>query len=211
MQWGLHTHTHKRSVAVCPGLPGWASTRRNIHPLTPNLIIKHPLSASSINYNPCSVCLTVFFHNLSPSPLFFLLVWNFIHFFSELLSSFCSTCWYRCNLSCWSTEIMWSILNLSPNLSLGNLSFTLTPHIHLTIIISARWSATLFSFLTGQVSLPCNMLLHTQLLYNLPVIISDTSLLVSSGTNCLNLFQPIRILASTAASASPSTVSMSPG
>ena len=33
------------------------------------------------------------------------------------------------------------------------------------------WSATTFSFLTGQVSLPCNMLLRTQLLYNLPLII----------------------------------------
>jgi len=36
------------------------------------------------------------------------------------------------------------------------------------------------------------MLLRRQLLYNLPLIINDTSLLVSSGTNCLNLFQPIR-------------------
>ena len=50
------------------------------------------------------------------------------------------------------------------------------------------------------------MLLLTQLLYNLPLIIKDTSLLVSSGTNCLNLFQPILILASTAASACPSTL-----
>ena len=30
-------------------------------------------------------------------------------------------------------------------------------------------------------------------------LIKDTSLLVSSGTNCLKLFQPILILASTAA------------
>ena len=37
------------------------------------------------------------------------------------------------------------------------------PHIHLTILISASWSAT-FSFLTGQVSLPCNTLLRTPLL-----------------------------------------------
>ena len=66
----------------------------------------------------------------------------------------------------------------------------------MTILISARWSATTFSFLRGQVSLPWNMLLRTQLLYNLPLIIKDTSLLVSSGTSCLNLFQPIRILAS---------------
>ena len=35
-------------------------------------------------------------------------------------------------------------------------------------------------------------------------------LLVSKGTNCVNLFHPTRILASTAASASPPTLSMSP-
>jgi len=29
-----HTHTHNRLTALCPGLPGWAGTRRNIHPLT---------------------------------------------------------------------------------------------------------------------------------------------------------------------------------
>ena len=43
---------------------------------------------------------------------------------------------------------------------LGNLSFSLMPHIHLTILISARWNATTFSFLRGHVSLPCNMLLR---------------------------------------------------
>ena len=47
----------------------------------------------------------------------------------------------------------------------------------------------LFSFLTGQVSLPCNILFCTQLLYNVPVIISDTFLLVSNGTNSLSLFR----------------------
>jgi len=49
---------------------------------------------------------------------------------------------------------------------LGTLSFTLTSHIHLTILISARWSATSFSFLTGQVLLPClgwNKMLDTAL------------------------------------------------
>jgi len=25
-------------MALCPGLPGWAGTRRNIHPLTPILL-----------------------------------------------------------------------------------------------------------------------------------------------------------------------------
>jgi len=69
------------------------------------------------------------------------------------------------------------------------------PHIHLTILISALWSATSFSFLTGQVSLPCNILLCTQLPYSLPLTIHDSSLLVGSGINCLNFFHPIRILA----------------
>ena len=39
-----HTHTHNRLTALCPGLPGWASTRRNIHPLTSILIIRHPIN-----------------------------------------------------------------------------------------------------------------------------------------------------------------------
>jgi len=42
-------------------------------------------------------------------------------------------------------------------------------------------------------SLPCNILLCTQLLYNLPLTFNDISLLVSNGANCLNLFHPIRI------------------
>jgi len=42
------------------------------------------------------------------------------------------------------------------------LCLTLTPHIHPIILISAHWSAISFSFLTGQVSLPYNILLHTQ-------------------------------------------------
>jgi len=35
------------------------------------------------------------------------------------------------------------------------------------------------------------LLLSTQLLYNLPLSINDISLLVSNGTNCVNLFHPI--------------------
>jgi len=46
-------------------------------------------------------------------------------------------------------------------------------HIHLTIFISACWSATSFSFLTGQVSLPCNILLCTQLQCSFPLIFND--------------------------------------
>jgi len=41
-------------------------------------------------------------------------------------------------------------------------------------------------------------------------LINDKSILVSNGSNCLNLFDPIRILASTAASTFQSTLNMYP-
>jgi len=45
----------------------------------------------------------------------------------------------------------WKPLKRSrPSVPHGTKFFTLTLHIHLTILISARWSATSFSFLTGQ-------------------------------------------------------------
>jgi len=90
-----------------------------------------------------------------------------IQFFTQSVSSFCSTCPYHRNMYCYtcSINIISSIHSLSFNSLLGTLSFTLTSHIHLTILISARWSATSFSFLTGQVLLPCSILLYTQLLY----------------------------------------------
>ena len=101
------THT-TALTALCLGLPAWAGTRRNVHSLTPILIIRHPSSTSSI---------------------------------------------------------------------LGSLSFTIMPHIHLTILISARWSATSLSFLIGRVSLWCNILLCTQLLYNLRIIKDKSNVL----------------------------------
>ena len=70
------------------------------------------------------------------------------------------TCPYKRSLFCCKTNAMSSIPNLSLSSLLGNLSFSLMPHIHLTILISACWSATTFPLLTGQVSLPCNMLLR---------------------------------------------------
>jgi len=80
---------------------------------------------------------------------------------------------YHHNLFCCSTKLMSYNPSLSLNPLLGTLSsYSLTPCIHLTILISALWSATSFSFLTGQVSLPCNILLCTQLRYHLPLTIN---------------------------------------
>ena len=83
-----------------------------------------------------------------------------IHFFTQSSSSFHSTCPYQRSLFCCKTNAMTSIPSLSLSSLLGSLSFSLTPHIHLTILTSARWSATTFSFLTGQISHPCYMLLQ---------------------------------------------------
>jgi len=61
-----------------------------------------------------------------------------IHFFTQSVPSFRSTCPYHHNLFCCSINIISSIPSLSLNSLLGTLSFTLTLHIHLTILISAR-------------------------------------------------------------------------
>jgi len=129
-----------------------------------------------------------------------------IHFFTLSLSSFRKTCPYHRNLFRCSTEIMSSSPSLPLNSLLGTLSCNFTPHTHLTILISALWSATSFSFLISQVSLPCNILFCKQLLYNLPLTVNHISLLVNNGTNCLKLFHPIQITVCTAASSSLSTL-----
>jgi len=84
-----------------------------------------------------------------------------MHFFTKS-SSFRST---------WNTNAAYSaVIPMLCHLYLISLSaaymeicLSLTPEIHLTILISARWSPPHFSFLTGQVSLPCSILLRTQL------------------------------------------------
>jgi len=157
-------------------------------------------------------CLTIFLHNLSPSALLttswsgalHLILHTFLHPISVCFSQHMLAACFGVGPRLYHLFLVSCLKSL-----LGTSSFTLTSHIHLTILISIRWSATSFSFLTGQVSLPCSILLRTHLLYSLPLLISDISLLVSNGTKCQNLFHPVRIVASTAASASPSTLNMS--
>jgi len=61
-----------------------------------------------------------------------------IHFFTQSVTSFRSTYAYHHNLFCYSISIISSIPSLSHNSLLGTLSFTLTLHIHLTILISVH-------------------------------------------------------------------------
>jgi len=108
-----------------------------------------------------------------------------IHFFTQSLSSFRSKCPNHHNLFCCSIEIMSSNPSLSLDSLLGTLIFYLNSshppdHSHLCPL---NCHLTVFSYRPGL-----SILLHTQLLYNLPLTINDISLLVSNGTNYLNLF-----------------------
>ena len=67
-----HTRTHTQPLYGSLDFVRWAGTRRNIHPLTPVEVISCPdLLHPSITIHgilPVQfTCLTVFFHNLSPS------------------------------------------------------------------------------------------------------------------------------------------------
>ena len=79
--WSAGHNNNNCFTALCPGLPRWASTRRNVHPPT-ILIIIQSLSASSIYYDPyhrpCSNCVlgNLFAQPLSTSFLVYLLVWS---------------------------------------------------------------------------------------------------------------------------------------
>ena len=127
-----NTYTHTTILQLsgfCLGQPGWAGTRRNINPLTPIMVISHPLFA------PASVtirgilsvqftCLTVFFHSLQ---VFFDLPLGLapytsysIHFFTHSLSSFRSP--YHRILFCCSNEIVSS----NPSVYLNPLTWNST-------------------------------------------------------------------------------------
>jgi len=71
-------------MALCLGQPGWAGTRRNIHPLTPILIIifcQLPPSTMIHTILPVQfTCLMVIFHNFSLSPVWCISCSGIIHF-----------------------------------------------------------------------------------------------------------------------------------
>ena len=182
------TTTILQLSGFCPGQPGWHThTRRNIHPLTPIVVINHPLSTSSIYYDPwhpsSSICVpdSLFAQSLSKFSLVYLLPGTLdpviVLFLQHMLIHTIATCFAVVPRLCHLI-----LVSLSP----FTWNSILMPHIHLIILIYAHWSATSLSFVMCQVSLPCSILLRTQLLYNLPLNFNDISLLVSNGTKCLN-------------------------
>jgi len=73
-QYKIDAYNNNRLMALCLGLPRWGGTRRNIHPLTPILIINHffQLTTSTAIHSILPVqftSLTVFLHNIFLSPL----------------------------------------------------------------------------------------------------------------------------------------------
>ena len=132
---------NNRFTTLCPGLSGSPGTRRNIYP--PTILIIRSLSSffhllqsiksSTFKFRAwqsfCTTSLHVLF-GLESSTSYP------THFFTQSVSSFHSTCPYHRNLFCCSINIISSIPSLSLNSLLGTLSFTLTLHIQLTILIS---------------------------------------------------------------------------
>jgi len=145
------THTHTTIFQLCGfclGQLGELVPEKNIHPLTPIVVISHPLSASCIYYDPwhppCSIYMpgSLFPQSLSKLSLIFLLAWHpplYTPYISSPNHCFIFTAQYpyHRSLFCCSTKTMSSNPSLSLNPLLGTVSCCLMPHIHLTILISA--------------------------------------------------------------------------
>ena len=145
----LYSTTNSNHLtAVCLGQPGKAGTRRNIHPLTPILVNVLPLSSFSICSSPRHPLYSAYVlgsplgQPLSRSSLVFPSVLN-PQLHTPCISSrnhhnlFAARA--HSNAACSAAISMLCHLHLvSLSSLLGSLSFSLTQHIHLTILISAR-------------------------------------------------------------------------
>ena len=132
-------------MSLCPGLPGRPVPEETFTHSRPSWSsdIPYQLPPSSTIYTVFLVqftCLTFLFHNLFPGPVWssswsgalYFILHAFLH---PIIISFCSTCPYHRSKFCCNTNVMSSIPNLYLSSLLGNLSFSLIPHIHLTILI----------------------------------------------------------------------------
>ena len=109
---------------------------------------------------------------LSTTPITFILV----HFFTQLFSSFRSTCPNHLNLPLCILFSTHSMPKRFKSSSLRFLSFKDTPHILLTIILSALLNLARSSAFIAQVSLPYTNTLCTQASYIFPFSFKETPL-----------------------------------
>ena len=143
---------------------------------------------------------------LSTTPITFILV----HFFTQLFSSFRSTCPNHLNLPLCILFSTHSMPKRFKSSSLRFLSFKDTPHILLTIILSALLNLARSSAFIAQVSLPYTNTLCTQASYIFPFSFKETPLFVSTGASSLNFPQADRTLVLEASSAPPPAHNISP-
>ena len=129
---------------------------------------------------------------------------------TQSLSSFRSTCPNHFNLLCLIIKLTGSNPKSFLSSSLFFLSFSLTPHIHLIILISVRFSFNTCSTFIGQVSLPCIRQLLTQVAYTLPFSFNENPFAVRIGKYSQNFFHADLTLAVTAESQHPSASNISP-
>jgi len=206
-------------LALCLGLPGWVGTRKkhsptHIYPdhqssLISFLHLLWSLAFSLVNLRAWQSFCTTSVQVLFGLPLGLAPFTSYsIHFFTQSLSSFRNTCPYHRNLFCHNTEIMSSNPSLS-QLFTWNSIFYLnvthpSDHSHLSplkchlIFFSYRPGLTLIQHTTP----------HTTVVQSAP----HYQLYILIGKQRYQLpefIHPIQILASTAASASPSTLKMS--
>src|SRR5271163_318253 len=125
-------------------------------------------------------------------------------------SCFLSTCPNHLSLPRLTTSATATKPNRSFNFTLAILSFKVTLHIHLTIILSVLSNLCISSTFIGHVSLPYTSTLCTQALYNLPFTLREAPLDVRIGDNSLNLAHAHLTLALDASSAPPPDPIISP-
>ena len=143
----LHTHTHTHKPFYGPlSVTTWVSQYQKQHSPTRTYPDHQPFFISFLHLRSIA------------SSLFSLCAWQSLHNLSP--SPF------------WTGTLHFILHFLTLSLSSFHNSHA-HANAHVTILVSACWSATTFYFLTGHISLPYNILLHTQLLYSLPFFVSD--------------------------------------
>jgi len=158
--------------------PSWSSS--NLHQLLPSTMI-HSIASSLFKLRAWQ-----FFCTTSPGPLWSTF-WSGAKLRAHIPYIYSPN---HCLLFVAHAHTCFAVVPRLYNLFLVFLS---TPYLELSIFYHniihppdhshlSSLKCHLIFFLTGQVSLLCNILLRIQLLYGLPVLINDISLLLSNGT-----------------------------
>src|SRR3989441_5878223 len=128
---------------------------------------------------------------------------KFLHLETQSSASLRSTCPNHLSLPRLTTSSTHSMPSPHLSSSLGLLSFSVTPDIHLTILFSVLTSLCISFTFIGQVSLPYTSTLCTHALYIFPFTLKEAPLAVNNILKSLNFPQAHLTLALDASSAPP--------